>query len=481
MNDYNQFQGQEYKYTGQNSTPGKFHPNRGQVKNISTGYVPRPLQHKLHNQLRRFNVLVCHRRFGKTVFSINEMIDKGLKNNLHNPQYAYIAPTYKQARMIAWEYLKQYTENLPGVEVRKGDLSVVIHRPGVPASVDKRTGKVLEWKKRPDKITFMLLGADNPDSLRGLYLDGCIMDEYAQCDPIIWGQIVRPALSDRRGWAIFIGTPKGQNHFYHRYKKALQADGWFVQIYRAHETGIIPPDELADLRLDLTQDEYEQEMECSFTAAILGSYYGHILNHLRDAKQIGRFPYNPRFPVDTFWDLGHNDALCIVFRQKIGPNYYYIDYFEDSGKGLDWYAKIIKDKNYNYGRHVLPWDGKAHDLGTGLTRQETLRNLGIRTEIQKRQYVDDRIQATRTRLKVSFIDELRCERLLECLQNYQKEWDAKLMRFKDKPLHDWSSNGSDAYGYSALDDRESQFAENRFGRYGQKSLRVKAKMDYNEI
>ena len=210
---------------------------RGQAVNVdkrSTGYMPRKLQQYLHNNLKRFNVLVCHRRFGKTVFSINEMIDRGLRNQLHNPQYAYIAPTYKQAKMIAWEYIIDYTRNIPGVEVNKSELSITIHRQGAK-------DKDGEWTKKPDKIKFILLGADSPDSLRGLYLDGSILDEYAQCDPIIWGQIVRPALADRKGWAIFIGTPKGQNHFYHRLKKAeTNSTGtWFTAIFKASETGIL--------------------------------------------------------------------------------------------------------------------------------------------------------------------------------------------------------------------------------------------------
>ena len=128
---------------------------------------------------------------------INEMIDQALRCQLHNPQFAYIAPTYKQAKMVAWEFFNDFTRNIPGVEVNKSELSITIYRPA-----------------RGDKIKFMLLGAESPDALRGIYLDGCILDEYAQCDPSIWGQIIRPALSDRKGWAIFIGTPKGQNHFF---------------------------------------------------------------------------------------------------------------------------------------------------------------------------------------------------------------------------------------------------------------------------
>jgi hypothetical protein len=174
--------------------------SQDQIEEVAIPYVPRPFQAVLHAGLKRFNLLVCHRRFGKTVFSIMEMIDRGLRNDLRNPQYAYIAPTYGQAKRVAWEYLKYYCSHIPNAKANEAELRIDIMREHVDGS--------------KDKIRFMLLGAENPDSLRGIYLDGCILDEYAQCPPAIWGEVVRPALSDRKGWAIFIGTPKGQNHFH---------------------------------------------------------------------------------------------------------------------------------------------------------------------------------------------------------------------------------------------------------------------------
>ena len=173
------------------------------IKKVSTGYNPRPLQKIIHFSMKRFNVLVLHRRFGKTVLSINETIDRALRCSLKNPQYAYIAPTYGQAKRIAWEYLKEYTKDIPGAKPNEAELRVDIPRPS-----------------SKDKIRFMLLGSENPDTIRGIYLDGVVLDEFAVCDPTIWGQVVRPALADRSGWAIFLGTPKGQNHFFDLYNKA---------------------------------------------------------------------------------------------------------------------------------------------------------------------------------------------------------------------------------------------------------------------
>lgn len=439
------------------------------VRKINTGYVPRPLQDLLHSQLKRFNVLVCHRRFGKTIFAICEMIDRGMRNEKYKPRYAYIAPTYKQAKRIAWEYLKDYTKELPSVEINKSDLTISIHR----EALYDQEGTCL---READHIEFILLGADNPDSIRGIYLDGAVLDEYAQCDPIIWGQIIRLCLADRKGWAIFIGTPKGKNHFHNRYKKALKNPRWFTAIYRASQTGILDEEEIEDMKEDLDEAEIQQELECSFTAAILGSYYGTIINDMYKQQRIRDVPYDPNLPVDTFWDLGIGDALAICFVQRSMGEVRYIDYYEASGENLPHYAKLIQSKPYLYGRHVLPHDAKARSLETGLTRQEALRKLGLICEVQTRQAVDDRIQASRARLAISYMDKTKCERLIDCLSNYQKEWDGKMFKFKTKPKHDWTSNGADAFGYSALDARKSEFANERG-----KNLPLFANSDYNEL
>ncbi len=445
-----------------------------EIKKVSTGYIPRPLQAVIHSRLKRFNVLVCHRRFGKTLLVINETINKGIANQKHNPQYAYIAPTYKQAKMIAWEYIVDSTSEIPGVKVNKSELSVEILREGIKNSSGG-------WAKKPDKIKFMLLGAENPDSIRGIYLDGAVLDEYAQCDPVIWGEIVRPALADRKGWAIFIGTPKGQNHFYRRLEKADSLpETWFTAIYKASETGVLPQDELEDMMSDMEPEEIEQELECSFHAAVRGSYYGEALREMEDGDgdQIGYVPWNPRYPVDTHWDIGIGDSCGIVFRQKVHGIWHYIDYIESNGKGVDWFIKELERKPYSYGRHVWPHDGKNRDFITGQTRLEVVRELkpGWEWEVQTKQSVDDGIQAVRTRLKTSRFDAQKCARLLDCLKNYQREWDSKLMLFRNKPKHDWASHGADAFRYDALDDKDTKELKMR-----RDNLPRTANSDYNEL
>lgn len=403
------------------------------TKSVDTGYRPRPLQNILHRSLRRFNVLVCHRRFGKTVFSINEMIDQALRCPLNRPQFAYIAPTYGAAKRIAWEYFKEFTGKLPGAKPHEGDLKIDIPRP---------------W--RGDFVRFMLLGAENPGSLRGIYLDGALLDEYAEMDPTIWNQVIRPALSDRKGWAIFIGTPKGENHFkkvfdFAKYRVNMGDPDWFASLYRASETGILSKEELEGAGGTMSPEEYDQEFECSFTAALLGSYFGKFIEVAEREKRVCRVAYDPAIPVDTCWDLGINDSTSIWCVQQVGQEIHLIDYIEDSGRGLDHYVRELESRSYVYREDMLPHDGAARELGTGKSREETLRSLGRkRVSVLDRWALSDSIHSVRMILGKCWFDEEKCHRGLLALKNYERAWDSKNQTFKNAPKHNWASHGASA-------------------------------------
>lgn len=408
------------------------------AETVKTGYVPRPFQADLHPRLKRFNVLVCHRRFGKTVFSVNHLVDKALRCDRKSPQYAYIAPTYGQVKRIAWDMLKEYTKDIPGVSYNEAELRCEIQRPFMR-----------------DKIKILLLSAENPGSLKGIYLDGVILDEFAECDPTIWGEVVRPALADRLGWAIFIGTPKGLNHFYQIYEIATknQDRDWFAAVHKASETKVIPDSELESAKREMSEEEFAQEFECSFTAAITGSYFGKIIEEADKEGRITNVPHDPALLTDTFWDLGIGDTTAIWFLQQYRQEYRIIDHMEMSGVGLDWFVKELQKKKYNYRDHVLPHDAAARELGTGRTRQETLRELGLRTIILPRHKVEDGISAARLLLPKCWFDKVKCERGLKALKNYQRKWDARNMIWSDRPLHDWSSHSADAFRALAMGNR----------------------------
>lgn len=213
---------------------------------IDIGYKPRPCQAEVHEEMarHRFGVLVCHRRFGKTVYAVISLVLGALRDTSGDGRYAYIAPLYRQARQVAWDYFKQYLYKVPGVKFYDSDLRIEL----------------------PNGSRISLYGADNPDSLRGIYLDGVVMDEVAQMRAGVWGEVVRPALADRKGWGLFIGTPKGVDTFYELYQRALKTPGWFGRIFSAEDTKIISDEELESARMDMTDRQYQQEMLCMFDA-----------------------------------------------------------------------------------------------------------------------------------------------------------------------------------------------------------------------
>ena len=227
---------------------------------IETGYTPRAPQKEIHKAVKRnrWTVAVCHRRMGKTVAAINQLIHSALQNEKQAPQYAYIAPTYSQAKRIAWDYLKEYTRPLGGV-------------PNVSELRVDFMGRRIS-----------LYGADNPDALRGIYLDGCVIDEYGDVNPQLFTEVIRPALSDRLGWAMFIGTPKGANHFkeIRDFADTDANEGWELKEFKASETNLIAEAELQDARKAMGDNKYEQEFEISFDSPIVGSYYGELMKDI---------------------------------------------------------------------------------------------------------------------------------------------------------------------------------------------------------
>lgn len=422
---------------------------------VETGYKPRAVQQYLHTHLKRFNVIVAHRRMGKTIFTINEMIDQAVHNIKHrNPQYAYIGPNYGQVKRIAWDYLKEYTKTYPDKKINEAELRIDLYRPNFE-----------------DRVRFMLLGAENPASLRGIYLDGVIMDEFAEMDPTIWSQVVRPALADRLGWAIFIGTPKGMNHFHEVFQHGQKAEGWTAHIFKASQTQILPQSELKDAKAIMTEEEYNQEFECSFQAALVGAYFGKQMDEAERDGRITEVAYDPAIRVDTWWDLGVADATAIWFTQTFSGMHRVIDYYEASGQDLAHYVKVLEDKDYIYGDCTIPHDGAARSLETGRTRQEVLRSLGVNAIVQRLHRKQDQINAARMIIPKCIFDAKKCEKGLNALRNYQRKWDSINKIFSETPLHNWSSHGADAFQVFSMGVREDH---NRF-----RDLPKKAITDYN--
>jgi phage terminase large subunit len=400
-------------------------------KTIAIPYSPRPLQREVHNSLKRFNVLVCHRRFGKSVLSINQLIKTAVSKPMS--RCAFVAPTYRQGKSIAWEYLKQYTQPLMYLGGNKNETEL---------KIELFNGSAIQ-----------IFGADHPDSLRGMGFHGVVLDEYALMAPRVWTEIIRPAISDHLGWVMFIGTPMGHNQFWEVYDFALRGHkDWFGQLYRASETKVIPDEELKQAQEIMTDEQYQQEFECSFTAAVSGAYYGKLISKAEKENRIGNVPVDEHVGVETWWDLGIGDSTAIWFAQRIGEEIHLIDYYENSGESLAHYADVLEEKEYAYERHIAPHDIMARELGTGKSRFEVSQDLGIDFEVAPKLEVDHGIESVRNALPHCWFDREKCKLGLDALRQYRKQWDEKNQVFKNKPLHDWCSHAADSFRYGCVHD-----------------------------
>jgi phage terminase large subunit len=213
---------------------------------------------------------------------------------------------------------------------------------------------------------------------------------------------------------------------------------------KASDTGLLPQEELDASSEAMSKEQYAQEFECSFDSALTGSFYAEELGRAREQKRISRVPIEMAIPVDTAWDLGISDSTALWFVQRIGKEVRLIDYEEHNGMGFDFYAKLLEGKGYVYGKHYAPHDIAVRELATGQSRVDTLAGLGIEVEVVPQHNVLDGINAVRRLLDSCWIDEVRCERGLECLKAYRRDWDDKAKTFKARPRHDWSSHGADA-------------------------------------
>ena len=406
---------------------------------VEFDYKPREVFKSFHYREQRWAVIVAHRRCGKTVACLNDLIRRALLEGKSDGQYAYLAPYYAQAKSIAWTYLVRYAE---------------------PALLKKNESEL--WVQLENGAKIRLFGADNADALRGNYLDGVVLDEMADMKPNLWGQIVRPLLSDRLGWATFIGTPKGHNGFYDIFSKAEQQDNWYVKVLRASQTGILPRDELDDARSMMTEDQYEAEFECNFESAILGAYYGKEMRALTDEGRITTVEYDPLFDCHTSWDLGYSDDTAIFWFQAVLGEIRVLDYHSSNGENIDYYTNLIKSKQleygYKYGTHWLPHDARAKTLSSG--GKSVIEQIATKIPIETLKIVpnlslQDGIQASRMALQRAWFD-TKCQEGIECLRQYQREYDEDKKVFRDKPRHDWTSHGADAWRYLSIAYREEE-------------------------
>ena len=404
---------------------------------IQIPYTPRVLQRQLHAAWsgHRYSVAITHRRFGKTVAVLNHLLRDALTSKKPSPRFHLLSPTYRQAKNVSWDYLKQFSSSVAGVRFNESELRA-----------DYPNGARIQ----------LLSGENGGQGIRGIYSDGFVIDEAGMMDNTIFGEIVRPALADRNGlngeqtYCIFVGTPMGHNALYDFYARAKEDPDWHCAVYKASETGILPEEELRAARASMPEGIYDAEFECSFESHVPGAVYAKELQKMDENGQIGNIPYDPGLNVQTFWDLGIRDATSIIFAQLSHGNrsINIIDYVEMTGETFAYYADLLKQKSdqfgYLYEGHTPPHDIEVSEWN-GKTRKESARDKGIvfKTAPNKMP-LEEGINAVKMTLPKCFIVRVKCQRLLESLRYYHRVYDPKNMVFRSTPQHDWSSHAEAA-------------------------------------
>jgi len=369
------------------------------------------------------------------VAAINDLIRAAITCKSPMPLFGYVAPYRSQAKSVAWDYLKYFSRPI-AKSTNEADLII----------------ELLNGAK------IRLFGADNADAMRGLGFDGLYLDEYGDFKPSVWGNVVRPALSDKQGWCVFGGTPKGKNQFWNIYETSRKLPNeWFSLSLPASKSKLLPESELEAAKAQLAEDQYLQEYECSFEAAIVGAIWGTEMRKVAEDGRITKVENQIEVKTHTAWDLGHTDDTAIWWYQVIGGEIHIVDFFALSGGTIEEFVSKIKEKPYNYGKHYLPHDARARTLASGgkSVIEQMATHLGINNlAIVPSLTVQDGIQAVRMALPRCWFDAEKCADGIEALRQYQREYDEDKKAFRQTPKHDWTSHPADAMRMLAISWRE---------------------------
>lgn len=393
-----------------------------------------PLMRELEKGDKKRFLCVWARRAGKDVCAFNAILRAALKKVA---VYYYIFPTYSQAKKVIWDSITNTGERF--LDYIPSEL------------VESKNSQEMKIILKNNSI-IQLVGSDNVDSLMGTNPAGVVFSEYAMQSPLAY-QYLRPILLANEGWSLFISTPRGKNHFWELYNIAVNnPDEWFTSKLSIHDTGHISAHAIRKEIAEglMSEDLSQQEYYVSFLLGVEGSYYSKLIDRMRINGQISVVPWEPSFKVHTAWDLGVRDMTSIIFFQVAGQVIRIIDCYEKNKEGLEHYVNVLKEKPYLYGQHFGPHDIAVKEWGSGLTRIEKAKRLGIQFTVVDNILVADGIEAVRSTLPKVWIDEEKCESLIKALENYRQEFDVKKKVYKPRPLHDVFSNFADAMRYLAL-------------------------------
>lgn len=400
-------------------------------------YVPRQQFTGFHNRYQRLSCIVTHRRAGKTVALGNDLLMGMLECQKTRPQFAFVGPTYTQTKRNAWEYLKEYSRPFWDKPPSESELTITL---------------------KYNRAKLFVAGSDNPDQLRGMYLDGVVMDEYSIQRPNVYPEVIAPALSDRQGWAVFAGTPKGKNHFWELWKTAqANPTKYFSMMLKASQSKIIPQAELDSLREQMSREEYEQEYECSFESALVGAIWADEMTVLEREERVRPMEVDWDYPTSVVYDLGFTDATVALFWQHLptGENRI-VHCYATSGAAIDTHIDYLHHMGIKFKHVWLPHDARAKNLQTGKSIVELFMEKGVRSPILRivpNHKVRDGISAARQvfpSVSINSSPEAQTDTLVEALKSYRREWNVDLKMFMDRPVHDWSSHYADAFRYMCV-------------------------------
>lgn len=400
-------------------------------------FAPREWQRRLLDDRAKRIVAVVHRRAGKSTALLWRGLKVAITCKRPLPRVVHILPYgVMWARTGLWDQAVRAADAVPGCTVRRSEMAIKLPNGGV-------------WQAG---------GADNPDSWRGGYADECIIDEFDDTPQSMVPLVIEPMLADRDGTLVRSGTPKGRGLLQQAYDRAKVSPGYSAYLLDYRATGALSDEAIVTLRQEMSDEEFAQELECSFSAPNSGTYYGKLLDQAEREGRIGTVPHDPALKVWTAWDLGIDDSTAIWCAQITrGGEWRLIDYIEDSGAGLDHYVRLLQQRPYVYERHLLPHDAAVRELGSGRSRTETLHSLGVRpTRVLRAHSIADGINAVRMILPRAWFDAERCAGGIKALRHYRREWNEAAQTWRANPVHDHASHGADALRYLALGVREAE-------------------------
>lgn len=393
-----------------------------------------PFADAIENKGCRRVVAILPRRSGKEMTSLYLAINKMLEEVC---TVYYVYPTYSRGRNILWESVTNDGNRLLSYIPEE----LIESKNSQQMSIRLINGSLLK-----------VIGSDNPYTLVGTNPKMIIFSEYAEIDPLAW-QLAQPILRGNDGIALFISTPRGKNHFWELYNIAeSNPDTWFSYKLSVDDTKHMDVNEIyRDIASGLiSEDLAQQEYWCSFELGVEGAFYTRYIDKMRIKGQIGYVPWESHVKVHTCWDIGVADSTVIIFFQVQGQVVRIIDYYENSKQGLEHYVKYLESKPYIYGKHIAPHDIAVKEWGSGMTRIEKAKQLGINFTISNNVPLMDGIESVRAAFSKIWIDETNCKDLIKALENYRQEYDAKRKVYKSQPLHNWSSHAADAARYMCV-------------------------------